>query len=53
MNLASGLLSLLAIGFAGGIIYTLVTHPDGVKAITGGLDNLVKTAGALELGQVA
>ena len=53
MPKAGGVLTLLTVGLAGGILFTVFTHPDGVKALFSGLDSLYKTAGALTVGQVA
>jgi hypothetical protein len=48
-----GIMNILLLGAVGGIIFTAVTHPDGVKAAFGGLDSLYKTSIAGTLGQVA
>lgn len=37
-------LSILMVGVVGGIIYTLATHPDGVKAWFDGLNSLYSSA---------
>jgi len=46
-------LTILTIGAIGAIIFTAVTHPDGIRALFGGIDSLYKTAQAGSLGQVA
>ena len=48
-----GFLTILTIGAIGAIVFTAVTHPDGVRAFFGGVDSLYKTAQAGSLGQVA
>ena len=48
-----GFLTILTIGAIGAIVFTLVTHPDGVRALFGGVDSLYKSAQAGSLGQVA
>lgn len=48
-----GLLTILTIGAIGAVVFTLVTHPEGVRALFGGVDSLYKTAQAGSLGQVA
>jgi len=53
MNELRGFLTILTIGAVGAIIFTLVTHGDGVRALFGGIDSLYKTAQAGSLGQVA
>ena len=51
--MSKGILTILTLGVVGGIAFSALTHPDGLKAIADGLDNLYKTAGGLTLGQVA
>jgi len=51
--MTKGLLTILTLGAIGGIVFTAVTHPDGLKAVAGGLDSLYKTAIGGTLGQVA
>jgi len=46
-------LTILTIGAIGAIVFTAVTHADGVKALFGGIDSLYRTAQAGSLGQVA
>lgn len=53
MNELRGFLTILTIGAIGAIVFTLVTHQDGVRALFGGIDSLYKTAQAGSLGQVA
>jgi hypothetical protein len=53
VNELRGFLTILTIGAVGAIIFTLATHPEGVKALFGGVDSLYKTAQAGSLGQVA
>lgn len=53
MNEFRSLLTILTIGAVGAIVFTLVTHSDGVRALFGGVDSLYKTAQAGSLGQVA
>jgi hypothetical protein len=48
-----GVLNILTLGAIGGIIFTLVTHPEGLKAAVQGADNLYKSAIGGTLGQVA
>jgi hypothetical protein len=48
-----GFLTILTIGAVGAIIFTAVTHPEGVRAFFNGVDSLYKTAQAGSLGQVA
>lgn len=51
MKLASGFLSILTIGAVGAIIYTLVTNPGGVKALSDGLDSLLQSSYKASLGK--
>jgi hypothetical protein len=53
MRFLSPFFTILIIGAAGGIVYTLVTNPAGVKALFDGVDALAKTSYATELGKVA
>lgn len=53
MNELRGVLTILTIGAIGAIVFTAVTHADGIKAFFGGVDSLYKTAQAGSLGQVA
>jgi hypothetical protein len=53
MNELRSFLTILTIGAIGAIVFTAVTHPDGIKALFGGVDSLYKTAQAGSLGQVA
>jgi hypothetical protein len=48
-----GFLTILTIGAIGAIVFTAVTHPDGVAALFNGADHLLKTSTAGSLGQVA
>lgn len=48
-----GFLTILTIGAIGAIVFTAVTHPQGISALFGGVDSLYKTAQAGSLGQVA
>lgn len=48
-----GFLTILTIGAIGAIVFTAVTHADGVKALFGGADSVLKSAYAASLGQVA
>jgi len=51
--MGKSLINILTLGAIGGIIFTLVTHPDGLKAAVGGADSLYKSAIGGTLGQVA
>lgn len=53
MQFLGPLFTILTIGAVGGIIYTVLKNPDGVKAVVGGLDSVLKTSYAAELGKVA
>ena len=46
-------LTILTIGAIGAIVFTAVTHPDGVKAFFQGADSLLKSSYGASLGQVA
>ncbi len=46
-------MTILTLGAIGGIFFTAVTHPTGLKAIVDGVDGLYKTALGGTLGQVA
>jgi hypothetical protein len=52
MELARGFLTILTIGAIGAIGYTLVTHPEGVKALMQGTDNLLRSSYQASLGKV-
>ena len=51
--MTKGVLTILTLGAIGGIFFTGVTHPQGLKALVDGLDNLYKTSIGGTLGQVA
>ena len=44
-------LAILTIGAVGAIGYTLVTHPDGVKAMFDGIDKLLASSYNASLGK--
>jgi hypothetical protein len=44
MQVADKFLTILTIGVVGGIIFTVATHPEGVKGFFSGLDSLYSTA---------
>lgn len=46
-------LTILTIGAAGAILYTMVTNPKGVSALFNGVDSLLKTSYGASLGKVA
>jgi hypothetical protein len=46
-------LTILTIGAVGAILYTAVTHPNGVAALFDGADKLLKSSYGASLGQVA
>lgn len=52
-NIIGGFFTILIIGAAGGIVYTVVKNPAGVKAFFDGIDSLARTSYATELGKVA
>ena len=52
-NAVNGFLTILTIGAAGAILYTLVTNPQGVQALFDGGDKLLRSSYAASLGQVA
>lgn len=52
MKSLDGVLTILTIGAAGAILYTLVTHPNGVKALFGGVDTLLTSSYNASLGHV-
>ena len=45
-------LTILTIGAVGAIVYTLVTHSDGVRALFDGADHLLQTSVGASLGTV-
>lgn len=45
-------LTILTIGAAGAILFTLVTHPDGVRALFDGADRLLTSSYNASLGHV-
>jgi hypothetical protein len=51
--MTKGLLTILTLGAIGGIFFTGVTHPAGLKALVDGVDSLYKSAIGGTLGQVA
>ena len=51
--MTKGALTILILGAIGGIFFTAVTHPQGLKAFVDGVDNLYKSAIGGTLGQVA
>lgn len=53
MNEVRGFLTILTIGAVGAIIFTAVTHPDGIRALFSGADNLLRSSYGASLGQVA
>jgi hypothetical protein len=48
-----GIMTILTLGAIGGIFFTAVTHPTGLKAMVDGADQLYKSAIGGTLGQVA
>lgn len=44
---------ILLLGVVAGIIYTLATHPDAIRAGANGIDTLYKTAVGATQGRVA
>ena len=46
-------LTILTIGAVGAIIFTAVTHPEGVRAFFEGANGLLKSSYGASLGQVA
>lgn len=52
MNTVNGFMTILTIGAVGAIIYTLVTNPNGVKALMDGVDNLLTSSYKASLGKV-
>jgi hypothetical protein len=52
MKIADRFLTILTIGAAGAIIYTLVTNPAGVKALFAGIDSLLVSSYRASLGTV-
>ena len=46
-------LTILMVGAIGGIVYTVATHPEAIKASGDAADKLYKTGIAGELGAVA
>ena len=46
-------LTILTLGAIGGIFFTAVTHPQGLKALVDGIDGLYKSAIGGTLGQIA
>ena len=52
MAFGKGFLNILTLGVVGGIFFTAVTHPTGIKAVVDGADNLYKSAIGGTLGQV-
>ena len=53
MNEFRSFLTILTIGAIGAIVFTAVTHADGIRALFGGADSLLKSSYAASLGQVA
>lgn len=53
MNNLSTFMTILLIGGIGAIGFTLVTHPDGVRALFEGADSLLKSSYGASLGKVA
>ena len=53
MNEVRGFLTILTIGAIGAIVFTTVTHSDGVRAFFDGADKLLKSSYGASLGQVA
>jgi hypothetical protein len=53
MATANQFLTILTIGAVGAILFTLVSHADGVRALFGGADSLLKSSYGASLGQVA
>lgn len=53
MGSLNSFLSILAIGAAGAIVYTVLTHPEGVRALTDGADKLLVSSYGASLGKVA
>lgn len=53
MKTVDGFLTILTIGAAGAILYTLVTNPQGVKALFGGVNSLLTSSYNASLGHVA
>jgi len=51
--MTKGFLTILTLGAIGGLFFTGVTHPAGLKAIVDGADQLYRTAIGGTLGQVA
>lgn len=51
MNEVRSFLTILTIGAIGAIVFTAVTHPEGVAALFNGVNGLYKTAQAGSLGQ--
>jgi hypothetical protein len=47
-----GIMTILMLGAIGGIFFTAVSHPAGIKAVVDGLDSLYKTSIGGTLGQV-
>lgn len=45
-------MNILMLGAIGGIFFTAVTHPQGLKALADGADSLYKSALGGTLGQV-
>lgn len=52
MNEIRGFMTILTIGAVGAVLFTLVTHGDGVKALFEGVNGLYKSALGGALGQV-
>ena len=48
----NGILTILTIGAAGAILYTLVRNPDGVRAMFDGVDKLLVSSYSASLGKV-
>lgn len=48
----NGLLTILTIGAAGAIVYTLVRNPTGVRALFDGVDKLLVSSYSASLGKV-
>lgn len=49
----NGVLTILTIGAAGAILYTLVKNPDGVRALFEGVDRLLVSSYQASLGKVS
>lgn len=49
----SGIIGILTIGAIGAIVFTLVSHPDGVKALFDGVDRALQSSYAAALGKTA